>query len=304
LNTDILIYLIQEVEKMKKAMSLFTIIFIVAIGIILLHAHITLAQGPADSFFDVFFEAIEDATEDQSVDPEEVLTPEQAVEFEETVLMEEAEGLPDDMQRIDSDEVTRILRGMPELFNALGEVELELPDPIGLINVNLTPGAAVIKWDPEGRWCSGPHIFNIYTVAKVNQWIRASMKKTRIAWKVFKPGRYVTDCMYMNVHSNAQVNVSLKNQGPLANPAGLTIPTWYAISKYIQTLQDEVFYNNPPSGFDPIIDWVPDGEEGTNNLPSHAYVKLWNMIYVNKDVPPGLYTTANASAVITIIGTL
>lgn len=220
--------------------------------------------------------------------------------FVETVLRE---GLPADIKdpelgtSLTSDEVTEILREQgPELFDALGGVETPTFGP-----VNLAPGAAVYKWDKEGRSSRGPHRFNLYTWARVNQWIRASMNKTKIAWTVFKPGVYSTDCMYLNVHSNGNMVLTLDNYGPLTGPAG-TIPTAYALSKYIQTPKDLVLYGKTMGNAVPIINWVDDGENETANLGAHTLIKVWNSIRVNGNVGPGLYSTPNGpSAVITLI---
>jgi hypothetical protein len=220
--------------------------------------------------------------------------------FVETVLRE---GLPADIDdpelgtALTSEEVTNILREQgPELFDNLASVETPTFGP-----VNLAPGAAVHKWDREGRSSRGPHTFNLYTWARVNQWIRASMNKTKIAWNVFKPGRYSTDCMYLNVHSNGNMMLTLDNKGPLTGPAG-TIPTAYALSTYIQTPNDLVLYGRTMGNARPIIDWVEDEESGTANVGPHRLVKVWNSINVRENVGPGLYTTpAGPSAVITVI---
>jgi hypothetical protein len=220
--------------------------------------------------------------------------------FVETVLRE---GLPADIvdpelgTSLTSEEVTNILREQgPELFNTLGRVETPTFGP-----VTLAPGAAVYKWDREGRSSRGPHRFNLYTWARVNQWIRASMNKTKIAWNVFKPGVYSTDCMYLNVHSNGNMMLTLDNYGPLTGPAG-TIPTAYALSTYISTPNDLVLYGRTMGGARPIINWVRDAENGTANVGPHRLVKVWNSINVRENVGPGLYTTPNGpSAVITVI---
>lgn len=224
--------------------------------------------------------------------------------FVETVLRE---GLPDGVDDpllgtpLSSEEVTAIIRDMgPELFLALGRVEI--PD-IGV--VDLTPGAAVYKYDKEGRWSRGPHTFDIYTWARVNQWIRASMNKTKIVWKVFKPGTYSTDCMYLNIHSNGNMNLTLTNNGPLMGPDGTAaIPTVYGISEYIQTTQDLVLDGVTMAGARAVIDWLENGQSRTaEKLPPHILLKVWNAIDVNSGVGPGTYTTDGPSAVITVAPT-
>ncbi len=221
--------------------------------------------------------------------------------FVETVLRE---GLPEGVvdpelgTALTSEEVTRILRAQgPELVNALRPVQL--PN-FGL--VQLAPGAAVKKWDKEARWSRGPHVLNLYTWARVNQWIRISMNKSKIAWSVYKPGRYSTDCMYLNIHSNGKIRMNLDNYGPLTGPAGTTVPTSYALSKYIQTPPDHVFVRKTMNGAEPVIDWVDDGQSGTADVGNHTLVKVWNHINVHENVGPGLYSTPDGpSAVITVI---
>jgi hypothetical protein len=212
------------------------------------------------------------------------------------------EGLPPDIQdpllgtALSSDEVTEIIRSQgPELYDALQRVQLS----DGRV-VQVAPGAAVFKWDPEGRWSRGPHRFEIYTWVMVNQWIRASMNTSKLVWKVFKPGVYSTDCMYMNVHSNGRMRLTLENNGPLTDPAGETMGTAYALSEYIQTPVDLVVAGQTMLGATPVIDWVPDQAAGEAVVGRHALVKVWNSINVNGNAGPGLYTTPGASAVITV----
>jgi len=206
---------------------------------------------------------------------------------------------PDLGTALTSEEVTAIIQGQgPELFNELGIVNLPLP----FAPADLTPGAAVYKWGREGRWSRGPHTFDILTTAKVDQWIRASMNKSRIAWKVFKPGDYSTDCMYLNVHSNGNLKLILDNYGPLTSPDGTTIPTEYALTDYIQTPNDAVFQGQTTQGAAPIINWVGDGGSGSAEVGPHKLVKVWNYINVGSNVGPGLYSTPDGpSAVITVI---
>lgn len=220
--------------------------------------------------------------------------------FVEIVLRE---GLPPDIQdpvlgtALSSDEVTEIIRTEgPELYETLGRVELA----DGRV-VQLAPGAAVYKWDKEGRWSKGPHRFEIYTWVMVNQWIRASMNTSKLVWKVFKPGVYSTDCMYMNVHSNGTMLLTLENNGPLADPAGDIMGTAYALSQYIQTPPDLVVAGQTMLDATPVIDWVPDQAAAEATVGRHALIKVWNSINVSGNAGPGLYTTPNGpSAVITV----
>lgn len=219
------------------------------------------------------------------------------------------EGLPRDIQDpnfpeggLDSDDVTRIIEELgPELREAL---RLVLPDGT---EISVAPGAAVFKWDKEGRWCTGPHSFEIYNWVRVNQWIRASMNTSKLVWKVFKPGTYSTDCMYLNVHSNAGMKLTLENLGPLLGDAttDAEISTEYALSQYISTPMDLVLSGRDMLGAPPVIDWVPDGGIGEQEVGPHALVKVWNSITVGSSVAPGLFTTPDGpSAVITVAPTL
>jgi hypothetical protein len=220
--------------------------------------------------------------------------------FVEVVLRE---GLPSDMEdpilgtALTSEEVSEIIRRQgPELFQVLPR--LVLPD--GQV-VPTAPGAAVYKWDPEGRWSRGPHRFAIYNWVMVNQWIRASMNTTKLVWKVFKPGVYSTDCMYLNVHSNGNMLLTLDNLGPLADAAGNTIETAYGFSSYIYTDPDLVLPGQSMGGADMLMEWVPDGGFGRLPVGPHQLVKVWNSISVGSGAAPGLFTTDGPSAVITVI---
>ena len=224
--------------------------------------------------------------------------------FVEVVLRE---GLPRDVQdpnlgpRMESDDVTRTIEELgPELREAL---RLVLPDGT---EIPVAPGAAVFKWDKEGRLCTGPHRFEIYNWVRVNQWIRASMNASKLVWKVFKPGTYSTDCMYLNVHSNAGMKLTLENLGPLVGGATAEgIATEYALSQYISTPMDLVLSGRDMLGAAPVIDWVPDGGIGEQEVGPHALVKVWNSITVGSSVAPGLFTTPDGpSAVITVAPTL
>jgi hypothetical protein len=130
------------------------------------------------------------------------------------------------------------------------------------------------------------------------------MNKTKIVWQVFKPGVYSTDCMYLNVHSNGDMRLTLANNGALAGPDGAaTIPTFYGISEYMRTPPDLVLSDVTMGGARPIIDWVPNNQEGSASLPPHMLLKVWNAINVGSEVAPGTYTTPGASAVITVFPT-
>jgi hypothetical protein len=216
------------------------------------------------------------------------------------------EGLPEGAQddlgtALSSDEVTAIIQSRgPELRR---DLQLVMPDGTA---IPVAPGAAVFKWDAEGRWCRGPHIFDIYNWVMVNQWIRASMNSTKLVWKVFKPGEYSTDCMYLNVHSNGAMELTLANYGPLVSDTTTTaVATEYALSEYINTEKDLVLAGRDMLDATPVINWVPDGATGGTNVGPHALVKVWNYINVSSYAPPGLYTTPNGpSAVITVAPTL
>jgi hypothetical protein len=205
-----------------------------------------------------------------------------------------------------ADEVTAEIQARGRLlYTQLGGIEV----PGGVID--LTPGAAVYKYEPEGVWSSGPHRLELQTVAIVNQWIRASLRSSQILWKVIKPGIYVTDSMLMNIHSNGGVVVTLTNLGPLEYTDPITgavheIETAYAMTDFFNTLPNEV-YRGPdlPAGTVALIDWVNDtGTEppvGSATLGPHTLVKLWNRIFVDSNDPPGRYETPNGpSAVITL----
>jgi hypothetical protein len=298
-------------EIMKKRLLRVRNLLAVFIGIFLLLAGNAVAQDPEG---EAWLRELEAATDPLSVNVEGVQF---AVDsffdvFVEAVLRE---GLPDgvvdpalggnDMfgepgTAVPSEVVTQVIREMgPELFLALRAVDTPTFGP-----VDLTPGAAVYKYDKEGRWSRGPHTFNIYTWVKVNQWIRAAMNKTKIVWKVFKPGIYSTDCMYLNIHSNGDMRVTLANNGPLAAPDGTAaIPTLYGISEYIRTPQDLVLPGVTMAGARPVIDWVPNGAEGSAVLPPHILLKVWNAINVGSEVAPGTYSTGRESAVITVFPT-
>jgi hypothetical protein len=130
------------------------------------------------------------------------------------------------------------------------------------------------------------------------------MNKSKIVWKVFKPGVYSTDCMYLNVHSNGDMRLILTNNGALVGPDGAAaIPTQYALSRYIQTPQDLVLQGLTMAGAEPVINWVGNGGEDSAAVGAHALVKVWNAISVNSAVRPGLYTTNGPSAVITVVPT-
>jgi hypothetical protein len=212
------------------------------------------------------------------------------------------EGLPPDVEdpllgtALTPDEVTDIIRRQgPELYELL---RLVLPD--GQV-IPVAPGALVFKWDREGRWSRGPHKIEIYNWVRINQWIRASMSASKLVWKVFKPGVYSTDCMYLNVHSNGAMTLTLDNLGPLTGDAGTAgVNTAYALSEYIQTPPDLVLLGQTMGGANPVIDWVPDQATGEVGVGPHALVKVWNSIEVSSFAPPGLYTTNGPSAVITV----
>jgi len=244
------------------------------------------AEYLADSFFDVFVEIVleEGITDDMEipgiVNPGKMLAP------------------------MTSDEVTqRIRQDMPQLFEALPELNVTVDGTTQPVPV--APGAAVYKWGHAGRWSRGPHVFNIQTTAKVYQWIRASIYATNIVWTVFKPGAYSTDCIYLNLHSNAGLSVALTNNGPLVGttPSGVNvvIPTAYALSDYVTTAMNEVFLGQTTQGATIQVGWVPDGASGTGVLPAHKMLKLWNFVRVGSDVPPGTYATSGPSAVLTVM---
>lgn len=223
--------------------------------------------------------------------------------FVEVVLRE---GLPagaqDDLgTALSSDDVTDIiLEQGPELYETL---RLVLPDGD---EISVAPGAAAHQWDPEGRWNRGPHTFDIYNWVSVNQWIRASMSSSKLVWKVFKPGEYSSDCMYLNVHSNANMRLTLDNFGPLIGDDGTEgVATAYALSEYIRTPKDLVLTGREMAGATPVIDWVPDGESGEQEVGPHTLVKVWNSIRVGSSLSPGFYATPDGpSAVITVAPTL
>jgi hypothetical protein len=238
-----------------------------------------------DSFFDVFVEAVlREGLPSDVIDPELGGNP---------IFGEPGTAVP-------SEEVTRVIRELgPELYLTLRAADTPTFGP-----VDLTPGAAVHKYDKEGRWSRGPHTFDIYTWVRVNQWIRASMNKTKIVWQVFKPGVYSTDCMYLNVHSNGGMRLTLANNGALAGPDGAaTIPTFYGISEYIRTPPDMVLPDVTMGGARPIIDWIPNNQEASAPVPPHILLKVWNAINVGSGVAPGTYTAPGASAVITVFPT-
>ena len=198
--------------------------------------------------------------------------------FVEVVLRE---GLPPDVEdpllgtALSSEEVSAIIREQgPELFELLGRVQL----PTGQV-ITLAPGAAVFKWDPEGRWSRGPHRFDIYTWVRVNQWIRASMNTSKFVWNVFKPGVYSTDSMYMNLHSNGPMTLTLQNNGPLTDPAGEVLRSSYALSRYIQTPNNLVVAGQSMLGATPVVDWVPDGAAGEASVGNHILLKVWNSTF-------------------------
>lgn len=292
-----------------KNRKFFITIFVLLTGIIFLYINTASAQTDADLHLQEFIGGVNDALNEKSLDPGEFLTDSFFDVFVETVLRE---GLPADVddpvlgRSLKPDEVTRTLRedlvdsdGVNPLFEALGTA-------IGPNNteIDLTPGAAVYKWGYAGRWCKGPHKFQINTKAMVNQWIRASMNKTNIYWKVFKPGIYTTDCMYLNVHSNGKMDIQLQNMGPLVGPDGQEIPTKYALTDYFYT-NTEVFPNDKLAeitGNDPIVDWVTDPTApGQFEVDQHKLVKVWNSVAVGSHIRPGEYSTDGPSAIITVV---
>jgi hypothetical protein len=232
--------------------------------------------------------------------------------FVEVVLREGLEESDPVLGRpMTTEEVTEALRttdGVEDLLGTLGGLQIPNPNPeLPPIIVDLTPGAAAFKWGRAGRWSRGPHEFYINNGVRVNQWIRASMNKTNIFWKVLKPGTYSTDCMYLNVHSNGPMTVTLTNSGPLVGPGG-SVLTDYALSEYIPTPQDWVEQGRrtfDAAGTVPaVINWVgmDPGSTGSADIGPHKLMKVWNYIEVNSLAGPGDYGTADGgpSAVITV----
>jgi len=332
----------------KKGKSLFLLILILVAGMLFVHVNTVLAQEVptvrlddtpglvaittaqpvvtaiaqppfAGDEGDTFLGMLEDAIKKSpqaSVKVEELFAdePDMADLYVRTVLQE---GLPEGLDdpelgpALTSDQVTEIIQE---------EIGLRVPGRLELGDgtvVNLAPGAAVWKWGGQGRWCRGPHVFRITNRALVNQWIRASMNKTNIAWKVFKPGIYTTDCMYLNVHSNGRVRVQLKNGGPLIGENG-EIPSKFALTGYVSTFagngySDRVFRGDNLDDILSSLDtgasvetdgWIDDPDTpGYVDVDYHKLFKLWNSIYVNSNVRPGLYRN-NESATITLTGNL
>ncbi len=197
---------------------------------------------------------------------------------------------------LSSQEVTDIIMAMgPELIQALPNIDM------GNDSVQLDPGAAVKKWDPEGRWSKGPHKLDIENWVQVNQWIRAASNTSKFSWGIFAPGTYSTDCMLLSVNSNADVMIDIENYGPLKGPDG-AISTSYALSKYTETEPGQVFTGKTMNGAEPLSNWIEDGQRSVNEVGKGGLIKVWNSIDINGDLSPGLYTTPEGrSATITII---
>ncbi|MDI6791772.1 MAG: hypothetical protein QME81_02730 [bacterium] len=193
-------------------------------------------------------------------------------------------------------QVQRIREAQLEGRDAQGNV-VKLSDPANL--------ATVLKTNPQGRWCAGPHIFDITTTIDVQNWLYAGISLgTNIDWIVNKPGTYITDCIKLNVHGNTPINVTLENTTDPYNMGG--IDNTYMLSRPFNSDDNEVFLALPTA----VVPVTQDTETGepwvsttatVENIPNHGLYKLWNKIVVPFHTSPGDYA---GSAVITVSAAL